>query len=112
MTLYGSHTVQEAKHNPNPNPVMNYAKAAALMVVSVGLDLGVPHRENPNPIPIFWATMVPVTSQNDVIYGASKFAPYFLKNMYPKFHGKYVHYLRLELNKFGYSVHPMLCISV
>ena len=33
MTLYGSHTVQEAKHNPNPNPVMNYAKAAALMVV-------------------------------------------------------------------------------
>ena len=110
---------------------MNYAKAATLMVVgrlcngtlvarkwcwgwifSVGLDLGVPHRENPNPIPIFWATMVPVTSQNDVIYGASKFAPYFLKNMYPKFHGKYVHYLRLELNKFGYSVHPMLCISV
>ena len=52
---------------------MNYAKAAALMVVgrlcngtlvaqkmgigirvfSVGLDLGVPHRENLNPIPIF-----------------------------------------------------------
>ena len=29
----GSHTVQETKHNPNPNPVMNYAKAAALMVV-------------------------------------------------------------------------------
>ena len=27
--------------------------------ISVGLDLGVPHRDNPNPIPIFWATMVP-----------------------------------------------------
>ena len=32
-------------------------------IISVGLDLGVPHRDNPNPIPIFLATMVPVKSQ-------------------------------------------------
>ena len=58
---------------------MSYAKVATLMVVGRlcngtlvaqkqkqyvrfldGLDLGVPHRDNPNPIPIFWATRVPL----------------------------------------------------
>ena len=36
---------------------------SSVIVSLVELVLGVPQRENLNPIPIFWATMVPVTSQ-------------------------------------------------